>query len=155
MPSAPWTDAENDLTVAAYFAMLDEELAGVRYNKSEHRRALLPLLNNRPDKAIEFKHQNISAVLKGLGEVWIEGYKPAFNFQMSLVDAVQRWLDSNPLWLGRAAKRSSFTGLQDAAQKVAPFASTPFPDASMALKSAALKSVSNGAENQTSSMPVA
>ncbi len=46
--------------------------------------------------AIEFKHQNISAVLQGLGEDWIPGYKPDFNFQMTLVDAVARWLALNP-----------------------------------------------------------
>lgn len=44
----------------------------------------------RPRGSIEYKHQNISAVLKGLGEDWIPGYKPAFNFQASLVDAVVR-----------------------------------------------------------------
>jgi len=54
--------------------------------------ALLPLLHNRSEKSVEFKHQNISAVPKGLGEDWIPGYKPAFNFQMTLVDAVARWL---------------------------------------------------------------
>ena len=57
-------------------------------------RALLPLLNDRSEGSVEFKHQNISAVLKGLGEDWIPGYKPAFNFQMTLVDAVARWLAS-------------------------------------------------------------
>jgi hypothetical protein len=101
MSSGPWSDAENDLTVASYFAMLAEEVARRRYSKAAYRRALIPLLQNRPDGAIEFKHQNISAVLKGLGEVWIQGYKPAFNFQMSLVDAVARWLFRNAQWIGR------------------------------------------------------
>lgn len=101
MSSGPWSDAENDLTVASYFAMLADEVAGRQYNKAAHRRALLPLLQNRPEGAIEFKHQNISAVLKGLGEIWIQGYKPAFNFQMSLVDAVARWLARNAQWIGR------------------------------------------------------
>jgi len=115
MPSLPWTDAENDLTVAAYFVMLAKELAGAPYNKSEHRRALLPLLNDRPEKAIEFKHQNISAVLMGLGEDWIEGYKPAFNFQMSLVDAVERWLKLNPFWISRSpAADAVVVGSEDA-----------------------------------------
>jgi hypothetical protein len=67
MSSGPWSDAENDLTVASYFAMLAEEVAGRRYNKAAYRRALLPVLQNRPEGAIAFKHQNISAVLKGLG----------------------------------------------------------------------------------------
>ena len=96
-----WTDEENDLIVAVYFAMLAEDVAGRKYNKAEHRRSLLPLLNDRSKSAVEFKHQNISAVLKGLGEDWIPGYKPAFNFQTSLADAVVRWLTAHPVWLTR------------------------------------------------------
>ena len=88
MSNGPWTDEENDLIVADYFAMLADDISARRYSKAEHRRALLPLLNDRSEGSVEFKHQNISAVLKGLGEDWIPGYKPAFNFQMTLVDAV-------------------------------------------------------------------
>ena len=77
-----WSDEENDLIVGTYFAMLADDLTGRAYNKSQHRRALLPRLNNRTEASIEFKHQNISAVLKCLGEAWITGYKPAFNFEM-------------------------------------------------------------------------
>lgn len=88
-----WTDEENDLIVADYFAMLSEELSGRAYNKTEHRRQLKGRLQ-RTDGSIEFKHQNISAVLQCLGEAWINGYKPAFNFQMPLAEAVERWLSS-------------------------------------------------------------
>ncbi len=70
--------------------MLANDVAGRPHNKAAHRRQLLPLLNNRSEGSVEFKNQNISAVLKGLGEVWITGYKPAFNFQSSLIDAVAR-----------------------------------------------------------------
>jgi hypothetical protein len=101
MPGQDWSNAENDLIVADYFAMLADDLSGRRYNKAEHRRRLAPLLSNRSDGSLEFKHQNISAVLKGLGEDWIPGYKPAFNFQASLEDAVQRWLANHPAWLER------------------------------------------------------
>src|SRR6056297_2515413 len=101
MSNGPWTDEENNLIVADYFAMLAEDMAGRPYNKAQHRRSLMPLLRSRTESSIEFKHQNISAVLKGLGEDWIRGYKPAFNFQMSLVDAVVRWLALNPGWTMR------------------------------------------------------
>lgn len=97
-----WSDAENDAIVADYFAMLDEDVAGRPYNKSERRRALAALIG-RGEGSIEYKHQNISAVLKGLGETWIDGYKPAFNFQASLIDAVARWLARRPEWYARAA----------------------------------------------------
>lgn len=116
MSNGVWTDKENDLIVADYFAMLADDIAGRPYNKAKHRRALLPLLNDRSGGSIEFKHQNISAVLKGLGEDWIPGYKPAFNFQVSLVDAVARWLALNPAWLGRQPGLLSTAGPRDAAQ---------------------------------------
>lgn len=99
MSDGPWTDSENDLIVADYFAMLADDIAGRPYNKAEHRRGLLPLLKNRSEGSVEYKHQNISAVLKGFGESWIPGYKPAFNYQMTLEDAVARWLTRNPAWL--------------------------------------------------------
>ena len=116
MSDSFWTDNENDLIVADYFAMLANDIAGLSYNKAEHRRRLLPLLRNRSEGLIEFKHQNISAVLKGLGENWILGYKPAFNFQTSLVDAVARWLSVNSTWLTISPGIRSATGLQEAAQ---------------------------------------
>lgn len=114
MSSGPWTDAENDLIVADYFAMLTDDILGRAYNKTRHRQALLPMLNSRSEGSVEFKHQNISAVLKGLGEDWIPGYKPAFNFQTSLVEAVVRWLAMNPAWLGRSPSPPLPAGFQEA-----------------------------------------
>jgi hypothetical protein len=116
MSNGPWTDEENDLIVADYFAMLADDIAGRPYNKAEHRRALMPLLRDRSEGSIEFKHQNVSAVLKGLGEDWIPGYKPAFNFQMTLVDAVARWLALNPAWLGRTPSTRPVSGVREVAQ---------------------------------------
>ena len=67
MATGPWTDAENDLIVADYFAMLAADLAGRPYNKAEHNQRLRSQID-RSRPSIEFKHRNISAVLKGLGE---------------------------------------------------------------------------------------
>jgi len=67
MSSQAWADAENDLIVGDNFAMLADDVAGRPYNKAEHRRQLLPLLNNCSEGSVQYKHQNISAVLKGLG----------------------------------------------------------------------------------------
>ena len=97
MAAVPWTDEENDLIVADYFAMLVSDLGGQPYNKVEHNRGLQAKID-RGRSSIEYKHQNISAVLKGLGECWISGYKPAFNFQASLADAVARWLHRNQVY---------------------------------------------------------
>ena len=120
MKNLPWSDSENDIIVADYFAMLEKELSFRKFSKSEHRRALLGKLDNRSEGSIEFKHQNISAVLKGLGETWIVGYRPAFNFQMALVEAVSRHLSSrlgkeNPSSL---ARKSSFA--EDGALYIGP-----------------------------------
>ncbi len=92
---AHWTDEENDATVADYFAMLAAELDDRPYNKAGHNRRLQARIG-RSQGAIEYKHQNISAVLKAFGHPWILGYKPACNFQNSLIEAVARWLESNP-----------------------------------------------------------
>ena len=96
--------------------MLADDISGRHYSEAEHRGALLPLLNNRSEGSVEFKHQNISAVLIGLGEDWIPGYKPAFNYQMSLEDAVFRWLKANPSWLARVAEAPQGTGLHETSQ---------------------------------------
>lgn len=98
MSGEGWADWENDAIVADYFSMLTDELSGTRYNKAAHNRSLQELIG-RSKGSIEFKHQNISAVLKGLGETWIYGYKPAFNFQKSLEDAVARCLEQHGGWL--------------------------------------------------------
>ena len=112
MSYEPWTDQENDLTVADYFAMLADDFAGRPYNKAEHNRNLQAQIG-RSRTSIEYKHQNISAVLKGLGEDWIPGYKPAFNFQMALVDAVDRWLRRNQAWRDRLPAARAVAGLRE------------------------------------------
>ena len=90
----PWSDQEIDLIVADYFTMLRMELAGETFVKS-HRNASLKELIGRSTGAIEYKHQNISAVLEALGEPRIDGYKPARNYQKALVDGVERYLDQS------------------------------------------------------------
>ena len=73
MSGSPWTDEENDLIVEDYFAMLAKDVAGRDYSKTVHRRALMPRLQSRSEPSIEYKHQNISAALRDLGEDWIRG----------------------------------------------------------------------------------
>jgi hypothetical protein len=106
--SSEWTDEQNDAIVADYFAMLADDIAGRSYIKTEHNRRL-QTMTGRARGAIEYKHRNISAALKGLGEDWIPGYKPAFNIQGSLVDAVVRWLDRHPDWLSSVARNGATT----------------------------------------------
>jgi hypothetical protein len=86
-----WSALEVDAIVAEYFNMLEDEVAGRAYNKSEHRRALQNLIGRDPG-SIERKHQNISAVLQRLGLRPILGYKALPHFQNSLIEAVERYL---------------------------------------------------------------
>ncbi|MCX6236988.1 MAG: DUF3883 domain-containing protein [Bacteroidia bacterium] len=93
--SDSWSNIEVELIVADYFQMLSSELKGESYSKAEHRRALLPLLANRSDGSVEFKHQNISAVLINQGQPYIKGYLPRFNFQKILEEKVVDYLFEN------------------------------------------------------------
>jgi hypothetical protein len=87
--SRNWSREEVEATVSDYLAMLQEELTGRPYNKTEHRRKLSKLLHERSDGAIERKHQNISAILLQLGLPCIEGYKPLANYQQLLFEIVE------------------------------------------------------------------
>lgn len=93
-----WTDEELDLIVADYFSMLRNETAGALFNKAEHNRILRSKIE-RSSGSVEFKHQNISAVLQELGLPRIEGYKPAANYQKSIIPAIDRYLSRNPVAL--------------------------------------------------------
>ncbi|MEO6815960.1 MAG: DUF3883 domain-containing protein [Edaphobacter sp.] len=87
----PWQDGELDAIIADYFAMLSADLAGQPYIKSRHSAALMAQIG-RSHRSVEFKHQNISAVLEELGLPWIPGYRPKNNYQNAIFDAVDRYL---------------------------------------------------------------
>ena len=125
MATGPWQPAENDLIVADYFAMLASDLAGRPYNKARHNERLRNQIK-RSRGSIEYKHRNISAVLQGLGETWIFGYKPAFSFQMTLVDAVVRWLHHNPQFQALTHLKSDASAL--VIEPAPPVTTRPRPD---------------------------
>ncbi len=87
-----WSKIEVALIVADYFDMLSKELSRFPYKKADHRRQILLLLNNRSEGSIEFKHQNISAILINLGRPYITGYLPRYNYQNLLEDEVIDYL---------------------------------------------------------------
>ncbi|MDX1587799.1 MAG: DUF3883 domain-containing protein [Oleiphilaceae bacterium] len=91
-----WDWLECEFIVHDYLDMLNKQLRGERYSKAEHRRALQPRLNNRSEGSIEYKHQNISAVLLELGMAYIPGYKPAFNYQQQLKQVVLSHIAAHP-----------------------------------------------------------
>jgi Protein NO VEIN, C-terminal len=90
----PWSDDELDAIIADYFAMLDDELSRRRYVKATHSAALMERIG-RTHRSVEFKHQNISAVLEELGLPWIPGYKPKRNYQAAIFDAIDRYLSAH------------------------------------------------------------
>jgi hypothetical protein len=87
LPDA-WSQLECEAIARDYFEMFRAELVGKPYSKAVHRRALQKLLDNRSEGSIEYKHQNISAILLEAGYPYIPGYKPAFNYQALLKDVV-------------------------------------------------------------------
>jgi hypothetical protein len=87
-----WSSAEIEATVAAYFEMLRLELSGVPYVKAEYNERLRRLLDNRSKASVEYKFQNISAVLVNHAQVYVRGYLPAQNYQRALETSVLEWL---------------------------------------------------------------
>lgn len=90
-----WSELEVELIVANYFEMLSKEISGISYSKTAFRNDILPLLKNRSSGSVEFKHQNISAVLINLGQPYIKGYLPRFNYQKILEEKVIEFLIQN------------------------------------------------------------
>src|SRR6266404_5972807 len=97
-----WQNDELDAIVADYFAMLAADLSGRPYVKSRHSAALMARIG-RTHRSVEFKHQNISAVMDELGLPWIPGYKPKRNYQNAIFDAIDRYLTRHPAILEPAA----------------------------------------------------
>jgi len=102
-PGKNWSENEVRLIVADYFDMLEAELLGKPYKKSEHRKALTPQLAGRSEGSIEFKHQNVSGALVEMGLPYIEGYKPRSNYQSILASEVESFLEQRPGFLQQIA----------------------------------------------------
>jgi Domain of unknown function (DUF3883) len=90
-----WQVDELDAIVADYFEMLAADTSGRPYIKSRHSAALMAQIG-RTHRSVEFKHQNISAVLDELGMPWIPGYKPKRNYQNAIFEAIDRYLSHHP-----------------------------------------------------------
>ena len=117
----PWSNEEVQLAIEDYFSMLREELRGVDYNKTGHRRLLIPRLHGRNDGSVERKHQNISAVLIELGLPYIDGYKPLGNYQRMLKAGVVGHIEAHPEELKALADIAD--GIEPVAPSITNFAS--------------------------------
>jgi len=89
-----WPDAEIQPTLAAYFAMLQAELASQPYVKAAFNREV-QAATGRSRGAVEFKFANVSAVLREIGLPYVLGYQPRANIQGALRSAVERFLASD------------------------------------------------------------
>ncbi len=94
---ADWTRDEVESIVADYFSMLEAELSAQPYSKAEHNRRLQVRIG-RSKGSIEFKHQNISAVLYNFRQPYISGYLPRQHYQQDLEQVVLEWLSVHPLF---------------------------------------------------------
>lgn len=105
---ANWSAEENELIVSNYFEMLMEELAGRKFVKADYALKIAPYLKARLPKdggrkgAFRRKYCNISAVLRALGQPWIEGFNPNENIQLDLADVVAEHLERNRHAITRA-----------------------------------------------------
>lgn len=75
--------------------MLLKELRGEQYVKTQHNKKLAAQLNGRSKGSVEFKHENISAVLLEMELPYIDGYKPRLNYQGILRDVVAEYVDKH------------------------------------------------------------
>lgn len=95
-----WSPREIERVVTAYLTLLRAELTREHVVKRNLTRQLEVALPGRTRRSIEYKFQNISAALYEEGLPWVDGYKPATNYQLALKKAVMDTLD------GRAGRRA-------------------------------------------------
>lgn len=76
--SENWNRAELEAAVSAYLGMLESQKTGNPVNKAEVNRKLRQsALTERSKAAVEYRMQNISAILADEGRDWLQGYPPA------------------------------------------------------------------------------
>lgn len=74
-----WNDSEIQAAVDSYLQMLEREQLGEKINKAQENRLLREVLTTRTQSSVEFRMQNISAVLADREQTWLKGYPPAKN----------------------------------------------------------------------------
>lgn len=89
-----WTAVQNQITVQGYLDMLAADLRGEKVVKKWVYEEIAEEIDKSP-KAVEFKFQNVSAVLQDLDLPWVIGLPPRSNFQSSLHgEVVSQFADS-------------------------------------------------------------
>ena len=80
----PWNENEIKEAVKVYVKLLKLELDNIPFVKATAYRNLAHKIPDRSVKSIEFKFQNISAILHENGLPYLTGLKPKFNYQSLL-----------------------------------------------------------------------
>ena len=91
-----WTREQVETCVKAYFEHLKLDLQKLPFNKAQLYRDLAPELGRSPS-SVEFKFQNISAVLNEIGREWITGLAPLGNFQRLLASTVEEYIRNDEM----------------------------------------------------------
>ena len=77
-------------------SMLKCQLRSEEFIKTEHNKMLREKLHGRSASAVEYKHQNISAILTELGYPYVIGYQPNYaNYQRLLKEMVTEYVDGD------------------------------------------------------------
>ena len=100
LQGSDWSEKEVDACVDAYFQHLALEFAGRPFVKAQIYRTLAAQTGRTPS-SIEFKFQNISAVLNVMGREWMTGLAPLANYQELLAQKVASHIhriDSIPIF---------------------------------------------------------
>ncbi len=88
-----WSDQELREALTAYLDMQRREVRGEKVVKIEvYRRLSRGRLSGRSPKSIEFRFQNISAVMALLGRPWIWGLKPRRNVGANVILRIEALL---------------------------------------------------------------
>ncbi|QZP33103.1 HNH endonuclease signature motif containing protein [Pseudomonas sp. DR48] len=89
-----WSDQELEASIDAYLKMMSSEQNGLTFKKSVENQLLRDgPLSKRSASSIEYRMQNISAVLEQMDFPRIEGYMPAKNFGMGIGQRIRNILD--------------------------------------------------------------
>ncbi|MDA8632146.1 HNH endonuclease [Verrucomicrobiales bacterium] len=93
--SNEWLDSEIDACVRSYLWMRRAIDEGHKPTKKRIREALIKgPLSERSHGSIEYRFQNISAVLANRGEAWIEGYLPAKHVGAATEERIAQFIDA-------------------------------------------------------------
>lgn len=125
MTNANWSQVEIDASVRQYLLMYDMQESGDEFNKAEMNRLLRTAeLGSRSKGSVEYRMQNISAVMDSLGHEFLDGYKPARNVGSGVEAMIKLAIETRlrarqKLQIAQNVMRSIFAS-QEALQDLAP-----------------------------------